>query len=49
LIEYSGPNGVLIERTTTDAFDGLNTRRVAYTSSYIAANSQDITGTMSSS
>ena len=48
LIEYSGPNGVDIEVWTTDHFDGVNTRRVRYTTQYIYEPTQDIVGTMSS-
>jgi hypothetical protein len=50
LVEYSGPNGVQIEITTVDAFNGANTRRVGYVNAYTTAsgNAQDITGTMSS-
>lgn len=49
LIEYSGPNGIQMDATSTDKIDGSNTRRVRYDgTSYIGGNTVDIVGTMSS-
>jgi len=47
LIEYSGPNGIQIDASSTDKVDGSNTRRVRYDgTSYIGGNTVDIIGTM---
>jgi len=49
LVEYSGPARVEIDASSTDKIDGSNTRRVRYDgTSYIAGNTVDIVGTMSS-
>jgi hypothetical protein len=47
MIEYSGPAAVDIELWITDQFDGANTRRVRYTTTYSFANTTDVTGSMS--
>jgi fibronectin type 3 domain-containing protein len=48
LIEYGGPAAVIIEIWTVDKFDGANTGRVRYDSSYLNGLGEDIVGTMSS-
>jgi hypothetical protein len=48
LVQYTGPNGVQMPFWSTDQVDGLNTRRTRYDgTSYVGANTQDISGTMS--
>ncbi len=47
MIEYGGPFGVDIELWLSDKFDGLNTRRVRYTTTYSVSNVVDVTGSMS--
>jgi Domain of unknown function (DUF1929) len=49
MIEYGGPQAVDVELWTTDKFDGANTRRVRYTTTYSFSNIVDVTGSMSSS
>ena len=46
MIEYSGPSGVELELWNSDKFDGANTRRVRYTTTYSVSDSVDVTGTM---
>jgi hypothetical protein len=48
MIEYGGPQAVEVEVWTTDQFDGSNTRRVRYITSYSFSNIADLTGSMSS-
>jgi hypothetical protein len=49
LVEYSGPARVDIDAHATDHIDGSNTRRTRYDgTSYIAGNTVDIVGTMTS-
>ena len=48
MIEYAGPVGVDMEVWITDQFDGANTRRVRYTTTYSFSNTTDVTGSMSS-
>ncbi len=48
LVEHSGQNGVDVEISTTDKFDGSSTRKVSFATSYFTASSADIVGTMSS-
>ena len=48
MIEYGGPSGVEMEVWLSDKFDGANTRRVRYTTTYGTSNTADVTGSMSS-
>ena len=48
MIEYGGPPAIDLELWNSDKFDGANTRRVRYTTSYSFSNSVDVTGSMSS-
>ena len=48
MIEYAGPAGVDIEVWLTDQFNGANTRRVRYTTTYAFSDTADVTGSMSS-
>ena len=43
MIEYSGPSGVEMEVWLSDKFDGANTRRVRYTTTYAYSNTVDVT------
>ena len=47
MIEYNGPAAVDMELWSADKFDGTNTRRVRYTTSYSSNTTQDVTGSMS--
>jgi Domain of unknown function (DUF1929) len=49
MIEYSGPSGVEMETWLSDKFDGANTRRIRYITTYATSNTADISGSMSSS
>ena len=48
MIEYAGPAGVDMEVWLTDQFNGANTRRVRYTTTYAFSDTADVTGSMSS-
>jgi hypothetical protein len=48
MIEYGGPSGVEMEVWLSDKFDGGNTIRVRYTTTYSVSNTVDISGSMSS-
>ena len=48
MIEYAGPVGVDMEVWLTDQFNGANTRRVRYTTTYAFSDTTDVTGSMSS-
>jgi hypothetical protein len=48
MIEYNGAPAIDIEAWGEDKFNGSNTRRIKYDTTYIGFNSQDVTGTMSS-
>ena len=48
MVEYGGPLGIEMEVWNSDKFDGLNTRRVRYTTTYSFSNTVDVTGSMSS-
>jgi hypothetical protein len=47
MIEYNGPAAVDMELWNVDKFDGSNTRRVRYTTSYSSNITQDVAGSMS--
>jgi hypothetical protein len=47
MIEYAGPVAVDMEVSLTDQFNGANTRRVRFTTTYGTANDVDVTGSMS--
>ena len=47
MIEYVGRVAVDMEIQNIDQFNGANTRRVRYTTTYGTANDVDVTGTMS--
>ena len=47
MIEYSGPSGVELELWNSNQFDGANTRRVRYTTTYTFSDLVEVTGTMS--
>jgi hypothetical protein len=49
MIEYSGPSGVEVETWLSDKFDGANTRRIRYTTTYATSNTADVSGSMSTS
>jgi len=48
MVEYGGPSGIELEVWNSDKFDGANTRRVRYTTSYSVSNTAEVTGSMSS-
>jgi hypothetical protein len=48
MVEYNGAPAIDIEAWAVDKFDGSNTRRIKYDTTYIGFNTQDVTGTMSS-
>lgn len=47
LIEYGGPVAVQMEIWNVDKFNGSNTRRTRYLTSYVTNNSEEVVGTMS--
>jgi hypothetical protein len=50
MIEYNGPAAINVEIWNVDKIDSSNTRRIRYSgTSYVGGNTEDVTGTMSSS
>jgi hypothetical protein len=47
MIQYTGPGSVDISNWTTDKFDGGNTRRTRYLTSYSSSSGSDVVGKMS--
>jgi fibronectin type 3 domain-containing protein len=47
LIEYSGPQTVIIDIWNIDKFDGSSTRRTRYLTSYVQKDAEEVSGTMS--
>ena len=47
LIEYGGPPSIAIDIWTVDKFDGPNTRRIRFLTSYVQNVAEEVAGTMS--